>query len=187
MIDKSLVAISLTIFLSNTIYGLASPFLPVLLESVGVSSTWTGLIFASYAIAGTIVSPIVGNIIEKVGHKKIMATGSLLMATACISFGFAKYLENKLIIIICGICLRLLQGSASAMINTTSYSFAASAYPDNVDKVIGLLESTAGIGCVCGPVLGSFIYDLVGFQWTFTGFGIAMAPTAFLVTLLNNP
>ena len=73
------------------------------------------------------------------------------------------------------------------MLNTTSYSFAASVYPDNVDKVIGLLESVAGIGCVCGPVLGSFIYDLVGFQWTFMGFGIAMAPTAFLATLLKNP
>ena len=108
MFDKSLLAILLTIFLSNTIYGLASPFLPVVLEDVGVSTTWTGLIFASYAIAGTFVSPIIGAVIDKVGHKKIMATGSILMSVACISFGFVKYIHNNMIIVICGVLLRLL-------------------------------------------------------------------------------
>ena len=108
MFDKSLLAILLTIFLSNTIYGLASPFLPVVLEEVGVSTTWTGLIFASYAIAGTIVSPIIGAVIDKVGHKKIMATGSILMSAACISFGFVKYIHNNTFIVLCGVLLRLL-------------------------------------------------------------------------------
>ena len=73
------------------------------------------------------------------------------------------------------------------MINTCSYSYAALAYTENVDKVIALLESTSGIGCVCGPVIGSFVYGLVGFQWTFAGFGIAMAPASLLVMLLKSP
>ena len=60
-------------------------------------------------------------------------------------------------------------------------------YPDNVDKVVALMVTMAGTGCVTGPLLGSFIYGLVGFKWTFIGFGIAMAPSAFLVSLLKNP
>ena len=156
-------AIILTIFLSNSIYGLASPFLPVVLDEVGVSETWTGLIFASYAIAGTIVSPIVGKVMDKVGHKKIMAAGSLLMSLACTSFGFVEYIHNNTIIIICGILIRFLQGTASSMINTTAYSFAALAYPDKVDKLMGMFEGTAGIATTFSPVMGSIIYNLAGF------------------------
>ena len=187
MCDTSLVAIGLTVFLSNNIYGIASPFLPVILEEIGISSTWIGLIFASYAIAGTIVSIGIGGVLDKIGHKQVMATGCLLMAAACVAFGLCKYLDDNTIIIICGIILRALQGSASAMINTTCYSYGAKMYPDNVDKVVALMETMAGTGCVTGPLLGSFIYGLVGFEWTFIGFGIAMAPSAFLVMLLKNP
>ena len=164
MVDLSLTGIVLIVFLANTIYGLASPFLPPLLEAQGINTSWTGLIFASYAIGVTVSAPIVGSLIDKLGHKKIMATGVLLMAACCGVLSLAKYLEgNNGAIIGAGIGLRFFQGCASAMINTCSYSYAALAYTDNVDKVIALLESTSGIGCVCGPVIGSFVYDLVGF------------------------
>ena len=108
MIDTSLVAIGLTVFLANNIYGIASPFLPVILEEVGISSTWIGLIFASYAIAGTIVSIFIGGVLDKIGHKQVMATGCLLMAAACVAFGLCKYLDDNKIIIICGVILRAL-------------------------------------------------------------------------------
>ena len=163
MVDLSLTGIVLIVFLANTIYGLASPFLPPLLEARGIDTSWTGLIFASYAIGVTIVAPIVGTVIDKFGHKKIMGTGIILMATCCGTLSMGEYLDNNKALIGAGIALRFFQGSASAMINTCAYSYAALAYTDNVDKVIALLESTSGIGCVCGPVIGSFVYGLVGF------------------------
>ena len=163
MVDLSLTGIVLIVFLANTIYGLASPFLPPLLEERGIDTSWTGLIFASYAIGVTLSAPIVGTVIEKFGHRKIMATGVLLMAACCGTISMAKYLDSNGAIIGAGVALRFFQGCASAMINTCSYSYAALAYTDNVDKVIALLESTSGIGCVCGPVIGSFVYGLVGF------------------------
>ena len=163
MVDLSLTAIVLIVFLANTLYGLASPFLPPLLEERGIASSWTGLIFASYAIGVTVVAPIVGKVIDKFGHKKIMAAGIILMAACCCAISMAKYVGSNKALIGSGIALRFFQGSASAMINTCSYSYAALAYTENVDKVIALLESTSGIGCVCGPVIGSFVYGLVGF------------------------
>lgn len=108
--DWSLLVILLTTFLSNTIYGLASPFLPTLLEEVGVASLWTGIIFASYAVAMSIVSPIVGKVLNKVSHSKVMAMGCFLMALSCASFGFVKYVDGKKWIITSAIALRILQG-----------------------------------------------------------------------------
>ena len=73
------------------------------------------------------------------------------------------------------------------MINTTAYSYAAQAYPDKVEKVIARLESVSAFGNIFAPVLGSLIYGLVGFEWTFVGFGLAMFPTSFLVCILKSP
>lgn len=73
------------------------------------------------------------------------------------------------------------------MINTTAYSYAAQAYPDKVEKVIARLESVSAFGNIFAPVLGSVIYDAVGFEWTFVGFGIVMLPASLLVCSLKNP
>ena len=72
-------------------------------------------------------------------------------------------------------------GAASACINTGAYSFAAQAYPDDVEKVISIMEAIVGIGCAAGPVLGSVTYELIGFAWTFILFGALMAPTSLLL------
>ena len=73
------------------------------------------------------------------------------------------------------------------MINTTAYSYAAQAYPDKVEKVIARLESVSAFGNIFAPVLGSVIFDAVGFEWTFVGFGIVMVPASLLVCSLKNP
>ena len=116
MWDKSLVLILLNSFLVNAIYGLASPFLPALLDEAGVDSVMTGLIFASFAIAVTIVSPIVGKLLDKFEHRKMMSVGCILMAISCASFGFVQYTEDPTLIVACAITLRLLQGKSQKTI-----------------------------------------------------------------------
>ena len=111
MADKAKLIICTILFLSNTIYGLASPFLPTILDDLGIEALMTGIIFGAYAIAAAIVSPIVGLIIDKCGHAKMLCLGTILMSISCTSFGLAAYLEgNNTAIIIVAICLRVLQG-----------------------------------------------------------------------------
>ena len=59
-------------------------------------------------------------------------------------------------------------------------------YPDDVEKVIGLLEAIVGIGCTSGPVFGSLVYEFLGFKWTFLAFGMLQAPTAVLACFLRK-
>lgn len=70
------------------------------------------------------------------------------------------------------------------MINTASYSFASQAYPEQLEKIIALMEATLGVGMMMGPVLGSFVYDTFGFEWTFLIFGLFMVPVALIVTFV---
>ena len=67
------------------------------------------------------------------------------------------------------------------MINTACYSFASQAYPEEVEKVISIMEATLGGGMMMGPILGSFVYNAVGFAKTFFIFGLAMVPIAFVL------
>ena len=95
MLDCSLGIILLTTFLSNTIYGLAAPFLPHLLEEKGIETFWTGLIFAAYAIATIFVSLIAGMIIDCVSHAKVMFIGTLLMSASIAAFSLAFNLDEN--------------------------------------------------------------------------------------------
>ena len=54
------------------------------------------------------------------------------------------------------------------------------AYPDDVEKVISLMEAMVGAGNMMGPILGSFIYNTFGFEITFYIFGLVMVPISFL-------
>ena len=75
MLDRTIICMSIIIFISNNIYGLAGAFLPTLAQDLGIPSSWTGLIFATYSIAMTITSFIVGDVVDKIGHGAIIATG----------------------------------------------------------------------------------------------------------------
>ena len=110
MIDRNIVIMLCSTFLANTLYGLAAPFLPSLLEAKGVESVWTGIIFASYAVAMIVMSLVAGKIVTKFGHGNIIAFGALLMALSVSAFALAIYLEEKWQIVALGIGLRILQG-----------------------------------------------------------------------------
>ena len=117
--DRSINTILLTLTLSNVIYGLAAPFLPNLIEEGGIESTWTGIIFAVFAVALTIVSLIVGQFLDRIGHTKVMTAGCILMSLACASFGLLIYIDDKQTFIIAAIVLRTLQGKCSVPERTT--------------------------------------------------------------------
>ena len=69
------------------------------------------------------------------------------------------------------------------MINTAAYSFASTAYPDTIEKVISRMEACVGLGCIAGPVFGSFVYTAVGFAKTFFIFGAGLTPMAVLICI----
>ena len=84
--------------------------------------------------------------------------GILLMSLSIGCFGLIEPLTSKGAIISISIALRIGQGAASGMINTSIYSFASQAYPSKVDKIISLMEGVVGVGCTLGPMVGSFVY-----------------------------
>ena len=82
--------------------------------------------------------------------------------------------------------LRFIQGIASAILNTSSYSFVSLIFPDKhkLESAIQMLEATSGIGLILGPIIGSSIYTQVGFKGTFLILGAALVPLAIIINCI---
>ena len=95
MLDYNIVVIALTVLLTNTSYGLSAPILPQLLEDRGVASSWTGFIWASFAIGVILVSLIAGSIVDRVGHSRLMTIGAAVMASAIAAYSTAVCIDDS--------------------------------------------------------------------------------------------
>ena len=134
--------------------------------------------------------------IEHVGQPNLLGFGLTLMGLSVFSFGYVKQIQDQATVICMSLFLRFVQGKfknpllnafvvglASAILNTSSYSFASLIYPDKekLESAISMLEATSGIGLIIGPIVGSSIYTAVGFKYTFIILGIVMLPLAFMI------
>ena len=106
-VDRYILLILLVLFVSNTIYGLASPFLPKELEDKDIAHVWTGIIFSSYAVASILVSILTGSLLDKISHKKIITFGTFLMSVSITCFGLIAELDDESEIIVISIVLRI--------------------------------------------------------------------------------
>lgn len=166
---------------TNSVYSLASLFLPVVFKEKDVPGIWVGLVFSMYSIAVVLVSPVIGKVVSRIGFANLIAVGLILMGISIIPIGFLPDIENDYTTLAVGIFLRALQGTASASINSTCYSLAANKYSDNVTVVVGLLEASSGTGLVVGLLGGSIIYEGMGYRAVFSIFG-GLLPILAIVT-----
>ena len=157
----------IVIIFSNSVYGLAAPFLPLIFAKKNMSGAWVGLIFAIFSISQILVSPFVGVIVNRVGQTNLITLGLVFMGLAIVLLGFLEDIQSQSTVIACSLILRAVQGAASATINTSCYTLAANKYPKETETMIGMLESVSGIGLITGYMGGSYLGDKLGFKTTY--------------------
>lgn len=172
--------------ISSAFYALTAPFLPVLFEERSIKLDYVGIVFASSSIALIIFSPIVPGMIEKFGQPNLLGFGLVLMGVSSFAFGYAFDFESETKVIVVQLILRFIQGIASALLNTSAYSFASLLFPnkEKLESAIQMLEATSGIGLILGPIIGSSIYTQVGFKNTFRFLGAAMVPLGIILNCI---
>ena len=164
----------------NSVYSLASLFLPKVFEDKKIEGFYVGIVFSMYSIACVVISPIIGKIIKRVGFANLVAIGLVMMGISIAPIGYLKNIESKNTTLLLAILLRALQGVASAAINTSCYSLAANKYKDNTEFIVGMLEASAGIGLIIGLLGGSAVYKFRGYSAVFITFGTILEVMAFI-------
>ena len=106
--DATLALLCTIIVSTNSVYALASLFLPIVFMDKNVPGFWVGLVFAMYSIVVVLVSPIIGKIVSRVGFANLIAFGLICMGISIIPVGFLVEIESDMGAIALSIVLRAL-------------------------------------------------------------------------------
>ena len=137
------------IFFDVAFFAAIAPLLPEYVDELGLSKAEAGILSASYA-AGTLAASLpAGFVASRMGPKRTVIMGLLLLGSASVVFGFA----DQILLLDCA---RFVQGIAGALIWSGALTWLISAAPEeNRGSVIGTALGTAVAGALLGPALGA--------------------------------
>uniref|UniRef100_A0A0G4I7H9 Major facilitator superfamily (MFS) profile domain-containing protein n=1 Tax=Chromera velia CCMP2878 TaxID=1169474 RepID=A0A0G4I7H9_9ALVE len=123
-------------------------FLPSYLERTAGLVEWQiGLLFALFPFASFIMSPACGMFLKRLGPEKSQIVGLLVCTAATVVFGLWEQIWVFYL-------MRAVQGAAVALYAESMYVLVARMYPDDVPYRVGLTETSIGLGCSLGRVIG---------------------------------
>jgi MFS family permease len=161
---------SAMIFFDVAFFAAIAPLLPEYVDDLGLSKAQAGILSASYA-AGTLVASLpAGYVASRVGPRRTVIFGLLLLGTSSVVFGFAEqmYLLDG---------ARFVQGIAGALIWSGALTWLITTAPEERrGSVIGTALGTAVAGALLGPALGA----IAGSVGTGPVFSSVMAITLLL-------
>jgi MFS family permease len=148
-VRRLLLLASAMIFFDVAFFAAIAPLLPEYVDELGLSKAEAGVLSAAYA-AGTLLGSLpAGFAASRMGPRKTVIRGLLLLGFASLVFGFGT-----------GILLldgaRFVQGIAGALIWSGALSWLITAAPEERrGSIIGIALGTAVAGALLGPALGA--------------------------------
>ena len=183
-LDLPIPVIFFTILLNSLGFGILIPVIPLLLANPKsqyfmLPSGFTlaqgyiifGFLVASFSVMQFIATPILGQLSDKFGRKRILAVS---LAGTCISFVmFAVGIIIKNIPLL--FISRAFDGLTGGNVSVAQAVVADVTPPDQRAKTFGLIGSAFGIGFILGPFLGGILSEkkLVGWFNAATPFWFA--------------
>lgn len=119
------------------------------------------LIFTTYMIAIVIVTPIVGELMKRLGAKRLMLLGIIVFIIGSMLSGLSFTFEMLL-------ASRLVQGLGAGIMMTMGNIIPKIAFEIPYRyKVMGIVGSVWGISSIVGPILGGFILTYLNWSYLF--------------------
>ena len=103
------------------------------------------------------------------------------MGGSFFAFAFIAPMENAQQFITLSVLFRFIQGLGSSLIQTTMYSICANFFPNHKDAMIGYIEAVTGVGLCFGPLLGSTLYSIGGYNFIMYVFGTTLIFFTFFI------
>lgn len=138
---------------------LQAPFFPKEAELKGATPTQYGLVFAVYELAIIVVSPVVGKLVSTSSPKMWIQIGLMLTGVMTIMFGFLDRAPSGKWFVGLAFAIRIMEGIGAASFTTPSYTATAEEFPHDQATILSLLETSFGLGLICGPTLGGWLYQ----------------------------
>lgn len=166
---RVLVASIAVVSADGLLFSLIAPAVPRLADRFDLSATEVAFIFAAFPAAMVATALVGGRFVDRMGRRRAMFVGGLLLVVATLAFPLAQDAWGLLI-------ARALQGAGGGFAWTAALAaVAAASPPDRRGGRMAALESAAGGSGLVGPVIGGVAFDAVGVLWTFVGAAVVAA------------
>jgi len=133
---------------------------PNFMKDFGTAVLWAAWTISIYYIALTMSMPLMGNLSDSFGRKRVYLVSLGLFTCSSLACGLAP---NIYALIAC----RFLQGIGGAAFLPTASGIVSDYFPENRERVIGLFTSIFPIGGIIGPNLGGWIVSRFSWRYIF--------------------
>nr|WP_276128568.1 MFS transporter [Mycobacterium shigaense] len=130
-------------------YGVISPALPSFARSFGVSIKAVTFLVTVFSLSRLCFAPISGQLVQKLGERRIYIGGMLIVAVATAACAFSRAYWQLL-------AYRVISGIGSTMFYVSALGLMIHiSPPDARGRVAGLLTTSFMVGAVAGPAVGA--------------------------------
>jgi MFS family permease len=136
--------------------------LPHIASSLDAGISGLQWVVDAYTVALAAVVLTSGSIADRLGRRRVFASGLVLFTAASLLCGIAGTIE-----MLDG--ARALQGVGGAILFATSLSLLADAFPEwkERSKALAIYGATIGASFAVGPAVGGAITSYLGWRWVF--------------------
>jgi len=156
------------------------PSLPMVMADFGLTTKDYALaswVVTVYLVVGAVAIPIFSKLGDIYGKKKMLVVAMSIYTVAVTITGFSRDISDSIYVMI---AFRAFQGLAMSMF-PLAFSIIRDEFPrEKVPVAQGVISAMFGVGTSVGILLGAYVTDTLGWQWTYH----TVAPFAFVATVL---
>jgi MFS family permease len=135
-------------------FGIAAPALPLYARTFGVSAFAAGAVISVFALMRLVASPGAGRAIERVGERRVLTAGLVIVAASSLLAALAGSYWQLLV-------FRGVGGIGSAMFTVSAMALLLRVVaPDQRGRAAGAFQAGFLVGGVTGPALGGAVVGL---------------------------
>ena len=149
--EKIFLAVFAANFVSTFGETIPQPFQPLFLTSLGLSATVVGLFYNVKNIVQTIIRAPIGVLSDKLGRRRLMSLGLILLAISPLIMALSHDPFLPLLAMLLG-------GLGVSIYYPPSEAYASSLYPpEKIGEAIGRFHLGWAISAIIGPFMGGFL------------------------------
>src|SRR4030043_1950626 len=153
---------------------------PNFMKDFDTNVLWAAWTISIYLVAVTSVMPVMGNLSDGFGRKKVFLGSLALFTTSSLACGLAPNIYSL-------VAFRFLQGIGGASFLPTAAGIVSDQFPDQRERAIGLFTSIFPIGGIVGPNLGGWIVSRYSWRYIFyINLPIGICLIALIMILLED-
>ena len=159
---------------------MAFPSLPMVMKDFGLGEekySFASWIVTIYLVVGAVSIPVFGKLGDIYGKKKMLVITMSIYSVMVTLTGFSRDISDSIYVMI---TFRAFQGIAMAMFPLAFSIIRDEFPPDRIPIAQGIISAMFGVGTGIGFVIGGYVTDVLGWQWTYH----TVAPFAFVMTAL---